>query len=99
MDEADESVPVPIVKPKVVATEGMSNSELRTLKKSLQSTDRKMATLRGKIDDAHERLHAADPTDFVALGDIQAEINDLQSQLEELELVWLETAEMLESEV
>ena len=75
--------------------EGLSNSELRTLKKTLQSTDRKMATLRGKIDDARNRLQSADPTDFVALGTIQAEIDDLQTQLDELELVWLETAETL----
>ena len=73
----------------------LSNSELRALKKTLQSTDRKMNTLRKKIEDAQMRLHSADPTDFVALGDIQAEINELQSQLDDLELVWLETAETL----
>ncbi|MBO4352240.1 MAG: ABC transporter ATP-binding protein, partial [Eggerthellaceae bacterium] len=93
--DLEESTPAPAVKPKAAVTEGLSNSELRTLKKTLQSTDRKMATLRNKIDDAHERLHTADPTDFVALGDIQAEIDSLQSQLDDLELVWLETAELL----
>ena len=77
------------------ADASLSNNELRALKKTLQSTDRKMNTLRGKIDEARNRLNAADPTDFVALGDIQAEIDDLQSQLDELELVWLETAEAL----
>ena len=58
-----------------------------------------MNTLRTKIEDAQERLHSADPTDFVALGDIQAEINELQSQLDDLELVWLETAEALGDEI
>lgn len=85
--------------PKPQSTSGaeaaLSNNELRALKKTLQSTDRKMNTLRGKIDEARNRLNAADPTDFVALGEIQAEIDDLQSQLDELELVWLETAEAL----
>ena len=75
---------------------GMSNQELRALKKTLQSTERKMATLQGKIADAEARLHAADPTDFVALGDIQREIDGFKEQLEELELVWLETSEALE---
>ena len=74
----------------------LSNQELRNLKKSLQSTERKMATLQGKIADAEARLHAADPTDFVALGDIQREIDGFKEQLEELELVWLETSEALE---
>lgn len=73
----------------------LSNQELRALKKTLQSTERKMNTLRQKIDDAQQELLDADPTDFQALGDIQARINDLQSQLDELELTWLETAEAL----
>ena len=73
----------------------MSNNEMRALKKTLNSTERKMSTMRGKIEDAQARLHAADPTDFVALGDIQKEIDGYQAQLEELELVWLETADAL----
>ena len=74
---------------------GLSNNEMRALKKTLQSTERKMNTMRKKIEDAEARLHGADPTDFVALGSIQAEIDDLKEQLDELELIWLETAEAL----
>ena len=74
---------------------GISNQELRALKKTLQSTERKMKTLESKIADAQTRLHDADPTDFVALGEIQAEIDSLQEQLDELEVVWLETADAL----
>ena len=77
-------------------TAGLSNQELRALKKTLQSTERKMSTLQGKIDDATQRLNEADPTDYQALGNIQAEIDDLQQQLETLELTWLETSEALE---
>ena len=75
--------------------QALSNQELRALKKTLQSTERKMATMQGRIDDATSRLHEADPTDFVALGEIQREIDDYQAQLDELELVWLETSEAL----
>ncbi len=75
----------------------LSNNEMRALKKTLNSTERKMSTMRGKIEDAQARLNAADPTDFVALGNIQKEIDDYQAQLEELELVWLETADALEA--
>ena len=73
----------------------LSNAEQRALKKKLQSTERKMRTLESKVEDATVRLHAADPTDFQALGSIQQEVDDLRMQLEELELVWLETAEVL----
>ena len=76
-------------------TVGLSNQELRALKKTLLSTERKMNTLQKKIDDANQRLVDADPTDYQVLGDIQQEINDLNVQLEELELTWLETSEAL----
>ena len=78
-----------------VPAAGLSNQELRALKKTLQSTERKMSTMQQRIDDAEQRLHEADPTDFVALGDIQHEIDDYKAQLEELELTWLETSEAL----
>ncbi len=74
---------------KVSSETGLSNQEQRALKKQLQSTERKMNTMQKKIDDAHRRLNEADPTDYQALGEIQAEINSFQEQLEELELVWL----------
>ena len=77
--------------------EGLSNQELRALKKTLQSTERKMGTLTGKIDEAKQRLVDADPTDYQALGSIQEEITQLESQLEDLELTWLETSEALEA--
>ena len=74
----------------------ISNAELRALKKTLQSTERKMKTLEGKIADAQQRLNEADPTDFQELGSIQQEIDDFSARLEELELSWLETAEKLQ---
>ena len=85
---------MPAAAPEEKSTE-LSNAEMRALKKTLASTERKMKTLEGKIEDATSRLHEADPTDYTALGDIQAEIDALKSQLEELELTWLETAEAL----
>lgn len=74
---------------------GLSNAEMRALKKALSSTERKMKTLEGKIEAATDRLHKADPADYQALGEIQLEINGYQSELEALELEWLETAEAL----
>ena len=77
------------------SSSALSNQEQRVLKKTLASTERKMATMQRRIDDATARLHEADPTDFVALGEIQKEIDSCKAQLEELELVWLETSEAL----
>ena len=50
---------------------------------------------RGKVDEVRSRMVAADPTDFGALGDFQAQINDLQMQIDVLEEEWLEAAEKL----
>ena len=90
-----QAMPAPAAEPRKAEATGLSNQELRALKKTLLSTERKMNTLQKKIDDATQRLHQADPTDYQALGDIQQEINDLKSQLDDLELTWLETSEAL----
>lgn len=74
----------------------LSNAELRALKKQLQSTERKMATMNERISDAEARLRCADPTDYIALGAIQREIEDYRGQLDELESAWLEITETLE---
>lgn len=74
---------------------GLSGGEIRTLKKLMQSNERKVETLRGKIEDSRASMAAADPTDFAALTDFQDQINDLQKQIEALEEEWLEAAEQL----
>ena len=73
----------------------LTGGEIRTLRKLMQSNERKMETLNGKIEDVRAQMAAADPSDFAALGDFQAQINDLQSQVDALEEEWLEAAEKL----
>ena len=75
---------------------GLSNNEMRALKKQVASTERKMRTLEGKIEDAKQAMFDIDPTDFVKLGEAQQKIDDLKAQLEELEMEWLEASEQLE---
>ncbi len=73
----------------------LSGGEIRALRKAMQSAERKMETLRGKIEAAQQAMLSVDPTDFQALGAKQAEIDELQEKLEELEAEWLEAAEAL----
>lgn len=73
----------------------LTGGEIRTLRKLMQSNERKTETLNGKIEDVRAQMAAADPSDFAALGDFQAQINDLQSQVDALEEEWLEAAEKL----
>ena len=73
----------------------LSGGEIRTLRKAMASTERKMETLKGKIESTRAEMAAADPSDFVALGDFQKQLEDLQTQLDALEEEWLEAAETL----
>lgn len=72
-----------------------SNAELREMKKRLASLNKKMGTASKKVEDKQAEMDAADPTDFVRLGDLQAELDALRAAKEELEDEWLELADKL----
>ena len=73
----------------------LTGGQIRTLRKTMDSSETKMATVRAKIEDARQRMAQHDPTDFEGLLRFQAEIGELEQRLEELELAWLEAAEQL----
>lgn len=73
----------------------LSGGEIRELKKRMRSCENKTNTLRGKIEQAQADMAAADPSDFEALGKFQQQINDFQTQIDELDEQWLEAAEAL----
>lgn len=74
---------------------GLPNNELRALRKEIHSTERKMHTLEGKIEDAQQAMYDIDPTDFEALGKAQQKIDQMKSELDELENAWFELADKL----
>ena len=74
---------------------GLSQKELREFKKRRTSTERKMGTLRSKVAKATEELNGIDGFDYAALIEQQAKIDELKSQLSELEDEWLELEELL----
>ncbi len=74
----------------------LTGGQQRELRKALASTEKRLATLKVKMEAKQAEMAAADPSDYVALGSLQAEITGFQAQAEELELAWLEAAEALE---
>lgn len=74
----------------------LNQRELREIKKRLNSTERKMGIVRSKLEREKEKLHEIDGTDFIALGEQQAKIAQLQAELSELEEIWFECSEILE---
>ena len=77
------------------AASKLSGGEIRALRKSMASAERKMDTLRGKIEGIHKAMTEVDPSDYVKLGDMQKEIKEIEAQIEALEEEWMEAAEAL----
>lgn len=73
----------------------LSNKERQRLKKLVASTEKKMTTTQGKIEEAHQRMQDTDPTDYEALTACQHEIEELEERLSELETEWLEAQDAL----
>ena len=73
----------------------LSGGQIRELRKKMRSCETKTATLRSKIEQTQADMAAADPTDFEALGRMQAQIAEYESQIETLDEQWLEAAEEL----
>ncbi|MEQ3361707.1 ABC-F family ATP-binding cassette domain-containing protein [Raoultibacter massiliensis] len=64
-------------------------------RKTLASTERKISSLEAQIEKTRAAMHDIDPTDFIALGDKQAEIQTIQEQINELEELWIDLSEKL----
>ena len=74
---------------------GYTNAELREMKKRLASLNKKMGTAARKVEDKQAEMDGVDPTDFVRLGELQAELDELRAVKEALEDEWLELADAL----
>ena len=74
---------------------GYTNAELREMKKRLASLNKKMGTAARKVEDKQAEMDGAGPTDFVRLGELQAELDELRAVKEALEDEWLELADAL----
>jgi ATP-binding cassette subfamily F protein uup len=82
-------------KPDVQAESVLSRAEEYGLKKELASTERKLETLCGKADALRAEAAGTDPSDYVALLDVQERVRDIERQVEDLEDRWVELSEKL----
>ena len=69
--------------------------EQRALRKLMASNEKKIETLKGKIEKKQLEMAAADQSDYLVLTAMQEEIADFEAQIESLELEWFEAAEKL----
>lgn len=73
----------------------LSAADQRSLKKELAATERRLDTLAKKAEAIRAELHAADPSDYVALGDAQGRLHEIERQISQLEDEWVELSEKL----
>jgi ABC transport system ATP-binding/permease protein len=73
----------------------LPRAEEYSMKKELASTERKLDTLGKKAEAVRARLGEADPTDYLALQDIQGQLESVGQQIADLEEKWLELFEKL----
>ncbi|MEG1517945.1 MAG: ABC-F family ATP-binding cassette domain-containing protein [Raoultibacter sp.] len=73
----------------------LTGGDAHKAKKQMASNERKLATLNDKIEAARASMIDVDPSDYVALGEVQATIRDLESQVTALEEEWIKLAEAL----
>ncbi len=73
----------------------LTNSKRRELKKRLDSVARRMDKQSLVPNRLREEMQAVDPTDYEALIAKQAQIEEAESLLEDLEMEWLELSEQL----
>ncbi len=76
-------------------TPALSRSEEYSLKKELASTERKLETLCGKAEAIRAEAKETDPSDYVALLDVQARLASMEQQISELEDTWVELSSRL----
>ncbi|WP_085830156.1 ABC-F family ATP-binding cassette domain-containing protein [Collinsella vaginalis] len=78
------------------ATSGLTNADRQRLKREAASLERKMQTRREAVESLREGMVQIDPTDYQALEEQQAKIDEALGVIDELETAWLEVSEQLE---
>ena len=73
----------------------LSGGEQRALRKLMTSNEKKIETLKGKIEKKQLEMAAADQSDYLVLTAMHEEIADFETQIDALELEWFEAAAKL----
>ncbi len=70
-----------------------SAAEQRAAAKQLQATERKIERLGQQIERLHAQMADHDAADYVGLGTLHDKVRDLETEVAELEDIWLELSE------
>ncbi|NYE96569.1 ATPase subunit of ABC transporter with duplicated ATPase domains [Psychromicrobium silvestre] len=82
--------------PQAVSSQGASEADLRQARKDVNRIERQLAKLTQQEERVHQQMEEASMSgDFDQLGQLNASLRELQQEKENLELEWLEAAEVL----
>jgi ATP-binding cassette subfamily F protein uup len=73
----------------------LGGAELRNAQKEYAAAGRKLEKLAGQIADIHQKLALHNQNDYTGLGVLTTDVQGLETQVQTLELRWLELAELL----
>ncbi|MEU5466982.1 ABC-F family ATP-binding cassette domain-containing protein [Kocuria salsicia] len=74
----------------------LGGAEARAAQKELGAVERRLQKLQKETESLDATMAEADPSDFEGLGKLAARKSELQGQVDELEMRWLELGEALE---
>ncbi|MDO4256895.1 MAG: ABC-F family ATP-binding cassette domain-containing protein [Kocuria sp.] len=74
----------------------LGGAEARAAQKELGAVERRLQKLQNETESLDATMAEADPSDFEGLGKLAARKSELQEQVDELEMRWLELGEALE---
>lgn len=77
------------------ASPTLTGGEAYQAKKLVSSIERKLATLEAQAVEVEARMHQADPSDYIGLGRLEGELQDVKAKIAELEEQWMELSEQL----
>ena len=75
---------------------GLSGGEIHLMKKQRSSIEKKIKKLEQQAEALNENMFGIDPTDFLALGNAQKDLQGIKDEISQLEESWLDISVLLE---
>ncbi|MEW1960024.1 ABC-F family ATP-binding cassette domain-containing protein [Kineococcus sp. NPDC059986] len=76
-------------------TAGLSGADLRAAQKEMTAAERRLDKLTGQIAALHEKMAAADPSDYAGTMELDGKLKELEAEVATLEERWLELSELV----
>lgn len=87
--------PTPVASSSATTAPARSGAEIREAQKEMKAIDRKLARLSESKKELHEQMAAHDQSDYEGLADFGRRAQEIQDEVDELEMRWLELSDIV----